>query len=87
MNQNIEHNFRYHPPLGDAALLHGAIREKAKELAHLIDQTLPTTAGREKASAITHVENAMFWACAGIARHSAAPEPKGPTVGRTESSA
>jgi len=48
-----------------------AVRAKAKELALLIDETLPTAAGREKATAITKCEEAMMWACAGIARHSA----------------
>jgi hypothetical protein len=71
MNPQIEHNFKYHPPRGDAAQLHGAIRSKAQELAALIDQSLPPGAGREKATAITKCEEAMMWACAGIARHSA----------------
>ena len=48
-------------------------RDKAKELALLIDEVLPVTAGREKATAITKCEEAMMWACAGICRH---PEPQ-----------
>lgn len=72
MNPTIEHNFRYHPPVGDAAQAHSAIRAKAKELALLIDETLPTASGREKALAITQCEQAMMWACAGIARHTEA---------------
>ena len=71
MNAAIEHNFKYHPPVGaDTTQKHSAIRAKAKELALLIDETLPPAAGREKASAITKCEEAMMWACAGIARHS-----------------
>lgn len=70
MNAQIEHNFKYHPPVGNAVDGHTAIRAKAKELAHLIDQTLPEGAGREKATAITMCEQAMMWGCAGIARHS-----------------
>jgi hypothetical protein len=70
MNATIDHNFKYHPPKGNAADTHAAVRAKAKELAALIDETLPTAAGREKAAAITKVEEAMMWACAGIARHS-----------------
>jgi hypothetical protein len=69
MNPQIEHNFKYHPPVG-AAETHATIRAKAKELALLIDASLPSGAGREKATAITNVEQAMMWACAGIARHS-----------------
>ena len=70
MNATIEHNFKYHPPIGDAAERHAAVRAKAKELATLIDEALPEKAGREKATAITKCEEAMMWACAGIARHS-----------------
>lgn len=65
----IDHNFRYHPPKGGAAEKHAAIRAKAKELALLIEESLSPMAGREKASAITKVEEAMMWACAGVARH------------------
>ena len=67
---SIEHNFKYHPPVGNAAEIHGAIRKKAQELAQLIDETLPARAGRERALAITKCEEAMMWACAGVARHS-----------------
>jgi hypothetical protein len=76
MNAQIEHNFKYHPPVGGAVEKHSAVRAKAKELALLIDASLPANAGREKATAITKVEEAMMWACAGIARHSEQAEPK-----------
>ena len=69
MNAQIEHNFKYHPPTGSDPVKHALIRDKARELALLIDELLPATAGREKASAITNCEQAMFWACAGVCRH------------------
>jgi len=69
MNATIEHNFKYHPPVGDSAARHSMVRAKAKELAQYIDEWLPPESGREKATAITKVEEAMFWACAGITRH------------------
>lgn len=69
MNAIIEHNFKYHPPTGNAVVQHQRLRDKARELADLIDEVLPVRAGREKASAITNVEQAMMWACAGVARH------------------
>jgi hypothetical protein len=72
MNATIAHNFKYHPPTGGAAQLHAAIRAKAQELADLIDTTLPAGAGREKATAVTKCEEAVMWACAGIARHAPA---------------
>lgn len=70
MNPQIEHNFKHHPPVGTAAVDHARVRDKARELADLIDQTLPAAAGREKALAITSCEQTMMWANAGIARHS-----------------
>jgi hypothetical protein len=75
MNPTIEHNFKYHPPSGDAVAAHTAVRAAAKEMALLIDEALPAAAGREKATAITKVEEAMMWACAGIARHSSPSSP------------
>lgn len=69
MNPQIAHNFKYHPPTGTAVVDHGRVRAKARELAELIDEVLPPKAGREKAAAITKCEEAMMWACAGIARH------------------
>lgn len=69
MTAAIEHNFKYHPPTAGAVVHHERIRAKAKELAALIDETLPPIAGRERAIAIHKCEEAMMWACAGIARH------------------
>jgi hypothetical protein len=68
--EQIAHNFKYHPPVGNAAEAHMLVRAKAKELANAIAQLVPANAGREKALAITKCEEAMMWACAGIARHS-----------------
>ena len=73
MNPAIQHNFKYHPPTGSAVVNHQRVRDKARELATLIDEVLPIGAGREKATAITKCEEAMMWACAGIARHSVEP--------------
>jgi hypothetical protein len=70
MNATIAHNFKYHPPTGSAVVSHERVRAKARELADMIDELLPINAGREKATAITKCEEAMMWACAGIARHS-----------------
>ena len=79
MNATIAHNFRYHPPTGTTAnTAHESIRRKAMELANLIDEELPPSAGREKATAITKVEEAMMWACAGVARHMNLPAQENP---------
>lgn len=69
MNPAIAHNFKYHPPTAGAVVQHERLRAKSRELAELIEEVLPPTAGREKATAITKVEEAMMWGCAGIARH------------------
>jgi len=69
MNATIAHNFKYHAPGAADPAKHAQIRDKARELAVLIDDLLPPAAGREKATAITNVEQAMMWACAGICRH------------------
>ncbi|MDE2098225.1 MAG: hypothetical protein KGL39_13300 [Patescibacteria group bacterium] len=80
MNVEIYHNFKYHPPTGSDPVKHERVREKAMELAFLIEKLLPSAAGREKALAITKCEEAMMWACAGICRH---PEPEPPSTDST----
>lgn len=71
MSAQIQHNFKYHPPTGDVAEMHAAVRLKLMQVATFIEAHLPDTAAREKALAITKLEEAMMWACAGIARHPA----------------
>ncbi len=73
MNPTIENNFRYHAPTDATTEAHGRIRAAAKDLALLIDDLVPQNGGREKAIALTHVEHAMMFACAGIVRHSQPP--------------
>lgn len=63
----IENNFSYHPPFGDQAERYNAIRVKAKELAVLIEVECPQS--RETSLAITHIETAVMWANAAIARN------------------
>lgn len=70
---DIDNRFDFHPATtaekrGD----HGSVRNACAELAHFINEHVPE--GREKALAITNLEQAMFWANAAIAR---APESPG----------
>lgn len=65
-NPQIENNFKYHAPKPGQPEIYEAIREKAKELAELIDKKVPN--GREKALAMTNLEQAVMWANAGVAR-------------------
>lgn len=63
----IENNFKYHAPKEGQPAKYEAIREKAKELAYLIEDLTPNS--REKSLALTNLEQSVFWANAGIARN------------------
>lgn len=66
-NAQIENNFKYHTPKEGQPEKYTAIREKAKELAYLIDDLCPNS--REKSVAITELETSVLWANASIARN------------------
>lgn len=71
---DIDNRFDFHPATtAEKRGEHGSIREACKTLAHTLDARVP--AGRERALALTHLEEAMFWANAGIARASAEEPP------------
>jgi nitrogen regulatory protein PII-like uncharacterized protein len=65
-NATIENNFKYHSPKEGQPAIYQSIRDKAKELAVLVNSVVPE--GREKALAITKLEESVMWANAGIAR-------------------
>lgn len=67
MNQQIENNFKYHAPKEGQPEKYTAIREKAKELAYLIDEVCLNS--REKSVAMTNLETCVMWANASIARN------------------
>ena len=67
MNEVLENNFTYHKPNSEQVEKYTALRNKAKELAHLIDVYAPRS--REQAIAQTNLEQAIFWANAAIARN------------------
>ncbi len=66
MNEQLENNFKYHSPKAGQPEKYTALRDKAKELAYMIDDMCP--ASREKSLAITQLEQAAMWANASIAR-------------------
>lgn len=64
---DLENRFRFHPPRTDQrAADHQSLRAGHMRLAELIVEVVPP--GREQALALTKVEEAMFWANAGLAR-------------------
>jgi hypothetical protein len=66
-NPQIENNFKYHAPKPGQPEIYKQIRDRAKELAVLIDEQVPNS--REKSLAMTQLEQAVMWANAGVARN------------------
>lgn len=64
---DLEARFTHHPPKGDQALRYGRIRMDAKQFALMLNELAPDS--REKSLAITHLEEAVMWANAAIARN------------------
>ncbi|SKM81285.1 Uncharacterised protein [Mycobacteroides abscessus subsp. massiliense] len=63
---DINNRFDYHRPSDAKVQVHEAVRTGASALAHQLDAVLPP--GREKALAMTKLEEALMWANAAIAR-------------------
>lgn len=69
--KDLAKRFEYHPPKTQTAIeMHQDVRSECLSIALSFNQTLPE--GREKALAITKLEEAMFWANASIAREISA---------------
>ncbi|NCC60983.1 MAG: hypothetical protein EOM12_08565 [Verrucomicrobiae bacterium] len=67
MDNQIENNFKYHSPKAGQPEKYTELRNKAKELAYLIDELCP--ASRERSLALTKIEESIMWANASIARN------------------
>lgn len=63
----IENNFVYHPPKDDQPQRYEMIRDKAKELAYVINGCTPVS--REQSLAFTYLEEVVMQANAAIARN------------------
>jgi hypothetical protein len=66
LRRRVEHNFTYHPPRPGQQEHYQRIREKAKELAHVILDETPES--REQSIALTDLEKVVMMANAAIAR-------------------
>ena len=67
LRQEIVTRFTYHKPFGTQPERYERIRDRAKEFASTISGLTPPS--REQSLAITHLEEAVFWANAAIARN------------------
>ncbi|MFI0593687.1 Acb2/Tad1 domain-containing protein [Streptomyces griseus] len=64
---DIEHRFAFHPATTEEKrAAHGSVRHACVTLAHQLNEQLPD--GRERALALTAIEEAMFWGNAALAR-------------------
>lgn len=64
---DIEHRFAFHAAATEEKRdEHTSVRQNCRALADFLNDKLPE--GREKALAITHLEEVMFWGNAAIAR-------------------
>jgi hypothetical protein len=64
-NEQIDNIFTYHAPFGTQQSRYVAIRDAAKELAHLINDACPES--REKSIALTQLQQSVQMANASIA--------------------
>ena len=64
---DLANRFTYHAPQNGQVKRYQQIRDAAHEFATLINAQCPES--REKSLAVTHLENAVMWANASIARH------------------
>jgi len=63
----IDHRFTYHPTKDDQVSRYVYLREEMKSLAHKIMEACPGS--RERALALTKLEECNMWANAAIARN------------------
>jgi hypothetical protein len=65
--EDIENRFAFHAATTEEKRdAHTSVRQQCRQLADFLNEKLPD--GREKALAITHLEEVMFWGNAALAR-------------------
>jgi hypothetical protein len=71
-SKDLVNRFIYHAPKEGQPEKYELMRSIALSFSAVINDMVPD--GREKSLAITHLEEVVFWANAGIARNNAAEE-------------
>jgi len=66
LKKRIENDFSYHPPQDGQPEKYEEIRARAKEYAQFLIGTCPQ--GRELSTALTNLDQVVFWSNAAIAR-------------------
>lgn len=65
--KDLDNRFTYHAPKRDQAMRYEVLRDAARNFAEQINDRCPDSC--EKSLAITHLEEAVMWANASIARN------------------
>lgn len=66
-DSDLENRFTYHSPKDNQPEKYQHLRQAGKDVAYLIKGLVPDS--REQSLALTKLEEAIFWANAGIARN------------------
>lgn len=66
IRDRVESDFSFHPATAETGPKHEAVRSLLKDAARELIEFVPE--GREQSLALTKLEEAMYWANAGIAR-------------------
>jgi hypothetical protein len=66
-DEELANRFTYHPPTTGQPEKYEMIRKIAHSYATVLNELVPDS--REKSLAMTHLDEVVFWAIAGIARN------------------
>lgn len=72
--EELDKRFNFHPATPLSGPLHNGVRRMCRNLANVLVALVPD--GREQSLAITHLEEVMYWANAGVARNPVPEENK-----------
>lgn len=67
LHDRVDNDFTYHDPKPGQPVVYEGIRDEARQLAHYLITQVPE--GRELSTALSKLEEVVFWANAGIARN------------------